>query len=167
MMDPHSTFLHFNLPDATTWFYFSLLLTVALFFKFSRLLCIRNWDVLTLPLLVPGLLLLRESDGENWFGYLWLIVGSAYFLFRCFVDLSLVTRPALSPNLNLGGLAWLAGALFVCLMAVAARQPKGNPDPASPTPAGIEQLRHQGEQLLEKQTAASGATGVDGPWCSV
>ena len=55
-----SIFLDFNLPNATTWFYFSGLLAIALFFKFSRLLSIRNWDVLTLFLLVPGLLLVQH-----------------------------------------------------------------------------------------------------------
>ena len=56
-----SIFFDFNLPNATTWFYFALLLAVALFFKFSRLLSMRNWDVVTLFLLVPGLLMLQES----------------------------------------------------------------------------------------------------------
>ena len=56
-----TVFLEFNLPNATTWFYFSFLLAVALFFKFSRLLSMRNWDVLTIFLLVPGLLLLQEA----------------------------------------------------------------------------------------------------------
>ena len=37
-------FLDFNLPNATTWFYFSLLLAMALFFRFGRLLSIRNGD---------------------------------------------------------------------------------------------------------------------------
>src|SRR5262245_5397761 len=109
-----SVFLEFNLPNATTWFYFSLLLAVALFFKFARFLSVLNLDVLPLFLLVPGLLLLRESPG-NWFGYLWLFIGSGYLLLRCLLDLTLVRRPALAPNLNLGGLAWLGGALFVCL----------------------------------------------------
>src|SRR2546425_3030546 len=54
-------FSDFNLPNATTWFYFSLLLAVALFFRFTRLLSVRNWDVLTLFLLVPGLLLIQEA----------------------------------------------------------------------------------------------------------
>ena len=31
-----SIFLDFDLPNATSWFYLSLLLAVALFFKFSR-----------------------------------------------------------------------------------------------------------------------------------
>src|SRR5262249_15400705 len=56
-----SIFWDFNLPNSTTWFYFSFLLAMALFFRFSRLLSIRNLDVVTLFLLVPGLLLLQES----------------------------------------------------------------------------------------------------------
>ena len=56
-----SIFLDFNLPKATTWFYFSFLLAVALFFKFGRLLSIRNLDVVTLFLLVPGLLVIHGS----------------------------------------------------------------------------------------------------------
>src|SRR5262245_61442274 len=158
MADAQSIFLDdFKLPNATTWFYFSFLLTVALFFKFSRLLSMRNWDVLTLPLLVPGLLLLlHEPKGENWFGYLWLIVGSAYFLFRCFLDLSLVTRPALGPNLNLGGLACLAGALFVCLMAVAVRPRTQNSEIETKTPVVMNEMQERGEQLLQKQAASAG-----------
>src|SRR5271165_5735361 len=54
-------FFDFNLPNSTTWFYFSWLLAMALFFKFSRLLSVRNWDVVTLFLLVPGLLFLQEA----------------------------------------------------------------------------------------------------------
>src|SRR5207302_8911527 len=131
-----SVFFDFQLPTAATLFYFSLLLAVALFFKFSRLLSMRNWDVLTIFLLVPGLLLLQESRSDSatqvaghlaWtaqaFGYLWLLCGSAYFLIRCLIDLALVRRPALGPHLNLGGLGWLGLALFVCLAAVAARRP--------------------------------------------
>jgi hypothetical protein len=171
MMAPASIFFEFNLPNATTWFYFSLLLAVALFFKFSRLLSVRNWDVVTVFLLVPGFLLLQQSRANPvvaekppaaavaslvagsgaqamagptaglsglaalapatelppkrmlWFGYLWLLVGSGYLLVRCLLDLVLVRRPALAPNLTFGGLAWLAGALFICLVAVAFRQP--------------------------------------------
>src|SRR5262245_19907777 len=37
-----SIFLDFNLPNSATWFYFSLLLTVALFIQFFRPLTLRN-----------------------------------------------------------------------------------------------------------------------------
>jgi hypothetical protein len=168
---PVSIFLDFNLPNATTWFYFSFLLAMALFFKFSRLLSIRNWDVVMIFLLVPGLLMLQQSRGRamtedaatvaaraasagigtsaatqtgltgmtqlaaaelaateqgpgTWPGYVWLLVGSVYLLLRCLLDLVLVRRPALGPNLNSGGMAWLAGAMFICLAAVAFRPPE-------------------------------------------
>jgi len=173
-----SVFLDFNLPNATTWFYFSWLLAVALFFKFSRLLSIRNWDVITVFLLMPGLLVINatrtgyaptanhpavqitELVGQGaslsqgaptvlswlssqdrhpaltsrswlWWGYLWILLGSAYFFLRCLLDLTLVQRPALSPNLTFGGLFWLAGALLACLITVAYRAPEKNPHLAS------------------------------------
>jgi hypothetical protein len=56
-----SIFLDFSLPNAATWFYFSFLLAFAVFFKFDRLLTLRNWDLFSLYLLVPGLLLLQEA----------------------------------------------------------------------------------------------------------
>jgi hypothetical protein len=168
MLAPATIFFDFNLPNGTTWFYFSFLLSMALFFKFGRVLSVRNWDVVTLFLLVPGFLLLQEARPNSanpkkspalavaslvagsssptslepvmslgvfaetsspwlgssrllWFGYLWLLCGSGYLLIRCLLDLALVSRPALAPNLSFGGLAWLAGALFVCLIAVAYR----------------------------------------------
>src|ERR1051326_7645354 len=102
MLAASSIFLDFRLPNSTTWFYFSLLLAVALFFKFSRLLSVRNWDVLTIFLLVPGVLLLQEghmagsseaaskhSQTLLWIGYLWLLAGSAYFVVRCLFDMAL------------------------------------------------------------------------------
>ena len=167
-----SIFWDFDLPNATTWFYFSFLLAVAIFFKFSRFFSIRNLDVVTLFLLVPGLLFLLQArqpvpehqattaqvayligpnsqhvmtapvgngslattknNGANhdlstnyrWIGYVWLLIGSGIFLFRCFGDLILEKRPALMPNLNSGGLVWLALALFICLAAVAIRPPQ-------------------------------------------
>lgn len=192
-----SVFLDFNLPNATTWFYFSFLLAVALFFKFGRLLSMRNLDVLTLFLLVPGLLVIQgtrtrptvpeedpataiagmighgggaagglgyqilaaaeqghrkvNQDGERsrrlWLAYLSLLAGSGYFLLRCLIDLALVHRPALAPNLAFGGSAWLAGTLFVCLLAVAFRPPDRS------SPAG----------LLPETGAEAGPTRPVGP----
>lgn len=179
MTAPISIFLDFNLPNATTWFYFSFLLAMALFFKFSRIFSIRNLDVITIFGLVPGILLIQGANLQPsrqyalkpidvarmtantgtqllsspvagaegippllpvpnyhdrtprilWVGYLWLLCGSIYLIFRCLLDLVLVRRPALAPNLNYGGLAWLAGALFICLGAVAFRPTDNTPNP--------------------------------------
>src|SRR5579871_3286134 len=61
MITAVSIFFDFNLPNSTTWFYFSWLLAMALFFKFSRVLSVRNVDVITLFLLMPGLLFLQQA----------------------------------------------------------------------------------------------------------
>jgi hypothetical protein len=157
-----SIFVDVNLPNPPTWSYFSGLLAVALFFKFSRLLSVRNLDVLTLFLPVPGFLLLVQEDGRSYLGYLWLLLATLYFLVRCLLDLTLVRRPALGPNLDLGGLAWLAGALFVGLIAVAAREPAGPPEPgdkAAPTDK-VRDALEQGARL-----ASPPAEGADvGVW---
>ncbi|MHB1425127.1 MAG: hypothetical protein ACYC3I_18300, partial [Gemmataceae bacterium] len=164
MIATSSIFFEIELPNATTWFYFSALLAVALFFKFNRLLSIRNSDVLTLYLPMPGFLLMNGVS--PFWGYLWLLAASGYFLLRCLFDLTLVRRPALSPNLNFGGLVWLAGALFVSLIAVAVRHPndsassreaweQGRAKPAKPRDTGagaIEPVRRQVEKVIFEQT---------------
>jgi hypothetical protein len=149
-----SLFFRINLPNAATWFYFSGLLAVALFFKFSRLLSMRNWDVLTLFLFVPGLLLLLEArthQGTDRWAYWWLLGSTGYFLLRCLVDLVLVRRPALGPNLSLGGLAWLAGTLFVSLVAVAFRQPEQARNPAEAAKTPIDELQRASIKRLQQQ----------------
>ena len=55
----------------------------------------------------------RAKGNREFWGYVWLLVVCLFFLLRCLIDLTLVRRPALGANLNLSGLAWLAGALFV------------------------------------------------------
>src|SRR5262245_8961439 len=141
-----SIFTDINLPNPTTWFYFSGLLAVALFFKFSRVFSVRNLDVLTLYLFAPGLLLLMEPHNAFW-GYVWLICASAFFLVRCLADLTLVRRPALASNLDLSGLGWLAGALFVSLLAVASRQPDQPHGKNSTGPN--DQIKRLGEKAIE------------------
>jgi hypothetical protein len=203
-MAPASIFFEFNLPNATTWFYFSFLLAIALFFKFSRFLSIRNWDVVTLFLLVPGLLLLQESRTNSTvavarmvgqvgaalpapgsgvagvrvvtatadpdlgptrllrYGYLWLLIGSGYLLVRCLFDLTLERRPALGPNLTFGGLAWLSGALFICLIGVALRNPPGEQTGAvGRTGAPLERAQRTADDLVKSNLPAED-TGGDG-----
>lgn len=203
-----SIFYEFNLPNAATWFYFALLLAVALFFKFTRLLSVRNLDILALFLLVPGLLLLQEGHDKSgtgapapavarlaaaptvaltapvggvagaaagagvamppiaaasrlvWFGYLWLVCGTAFLLVRCLVDLALVRRPALGPNLNLSGLAWMAGALFICLAAVAVRKPAGPPGEGGKRSVAVNETQRRAEDLVKEGTAVVDPDGT-------
>src|ERR687888_2141815 len=124
----------FKLPTPTTWFYFSALLAVALFFKFTRFFSVRNLDVLALFLPMPGFLLLIEGTDKGFWGYLWLLGASLFLLARCLLDLALVRKPALGSNLDRAGLAWLAGPLYVSLVTVAAGPPPPPHAPPPPTP---------------------------------
>lgn len=200
-----SIFYEFNLPNSTTWFYFSFLLAIALFFRFTRLLSVRNLDVVALFALVPGLLLLLEAQGKlraaqeqlpvevarmvaqsssvmatpswgptnavsvasttlaaansarqlAWIGYLWLLCGSAYWFFRCLLDLGLVSRPALAPNLNQSGLTWLGAALFVCLVVVAIRNPAGPPGPVGRPSIAVGQTQRRADYLVKQEPFSS------------
>ncbi len=64
-MNSSSIFLDVQLPTATTWFYMSLGMVVALFFRFRRAWQLRNWDLLLLFFLVPPLLALREAQDRR------------------------------------------------------------------------------------------------------
>ena len=158
---PKSIFLDFTLPNAPTWFYLSAILAVALFFRFNRILSLRNWDLISLFLLVPGLLLLKQEQfraaasgltsvppDRLWWGYLWLLSGSAYLFVRCMIDLALVRRPALDPNLNRSGLAWMTGTLFVCLAGVALAQSRR-----------LRRTRRQGQHRARKRAKRRGGAG--------
>jgi hypothetical protein len=91
-----------------------------------------------------------DSSRWLWFGYLWLLLGSVYFFCRCLLDLTLVQRPALAPNLQLGGLGWLAGALLICLLAVAYRQVERhiNPLPTNGNVSSVVPMMHAPDQTV-------------------
>jgi hypothetical protein len=179
-----SVFLDFRLPNAATWFYFALLLTVALFFQFNRLPSLRNLDLLMLFLLVPGFLLVQDAGGlvrrardsgtadsallsaaagGRALGYAWLLAGSLFWFVRALVDLALVRRPAMSANLNGPGLAWLGVALFVCLTAVAVRR---TPDQSAQEwvgkrPVMIEQVQNGATEVMQQAQTDAGASTAD------
>ena len=77
--------LHYHRVNPTTWFYLASLLSIALFFKFNRLLSIRNLDLLGLILLAPGLLAVesgsyRANVADQQLGYVWLFAVLAVLL---------------------------------------------------------------------------------------
>ena len=87
-----------------TWFYHSLLVCIAVYFKFSRFWSLRNVDLFLLLLLSPGLFL---SITEPVLGQAWLMIGTGVLLIRVLLDSSFKRRPRLEQNLNTSGLAFL------------------------------------------------------------
>ncbi len=145
-------FLDLHLPNATTWFYSSALLAVALFVKFSRLFSMRSLDVLALFLPMPGILLLLESHGSSRWGYVWLLAASGFFFVRCLVDLVLERRPTLAPNLSLGGMIWLSVALYAGLVAVACRPAPSSLSAEKPPTPLDEVVKQPVEKIVRSQT---------------
>lgn len=168
-----SIFLEFNLPNSATWFYFSFLLCVALLFQFTRLLSLRNWDLIALYLFVPGFLLIQESQqlrqsvspdtgraaAEQFAGYIWLLSASGYWVVRCLIDLAAVRRPVLRPNLTLHGMAWFGVALFGCLGTVAVRRPADPWPQVGKQPAAISGVK-EGAAAVVTQTQTSSGPGA-------
>ena len=106
-------FQHYQLNDAT-WFVLSLLLILAVFFRFNRLWSLRNLDLLLLLSLSPGLLFLTSEHrvANSYAGYVWLFVCSGLLLVRLFCDSQFKRRPLLEQNLNSAGLSLLCVAAF-------------------------------------------------------
>lgn len=97
-----------------TWFYLSLLLVLAVFFRFNRLWSLRNFDLLLLLSVSPGLLILEHDSA---LGNIWLFVSTGVFLLRTIADGWFRRRPLLEQNLNPAGLAFLCVAAFAFQLA--------------------------------------------------
>ena len=113
---------HYYGVNPTSWFYLASLLSIALFFKFNRVLSVRNLDLVALILLAPGLLavehgLRRGNADSQEIGFIWLFAVTGLFLARMLCDSMMVRRPLLEPNLTTGGLVFLGVALLVFLLA--------------------------------------------------
>jgi hypothetical protein len=114
--------IHYDPVNPTTWAYLSSLLMIALYFKFNRILSVRNLDLLGLIALAPALLMVQygrihANANIEHAGYIWLFAVSGLFLLRLLLDTAMVRRPLLEPNLSVGGLTFLGISLFAFLMA--------------------------------------------------
>lgn len=107
-----------------TWFYLSLLLILAVFFKFGRVWSVRNLDLVLLLSLAPGLLLVRATSLVPSVGYCFLFVVSGLLLIRLLLDSVFTRRPRLEQNLNPAGMAFLcASALLFQTTKIMTEQP--------------------------------------------
>jgi hypothetical protein len=158
--------LQYQRVQPTTWAYLASLLVIALYFKFSRVWSVRNWDLVGLILLAPALLMVQyglehpggdRSDRVEYAGHIWLFAVSGVFLLRLLLDAFMVRRPLLEPNLAVGGLTFLGISLFVFLMANVIT---GTPDPAgvigSQRAADLRQMAASRDELNTLRTHGPG-----------
>ena len=143
--------LHGYSVSEPTWFYLSLLLIIAVFFRFSRVWSLRNFDLLLLLSMSPGLLLVQHS--KPW-GYTWLFVVTGLLLLRLFCDGLLTRRPGLEQNMNVAGLTFLGVATFAFLMTKVI---------AEPPPASTVETVRRADHLLKLQDAPAKLPNEEAP----
>src|SRR5690606_18123559 len=120
--------------DGATWFYLSLLLIIAVFFRFHRLWSLRNLDLGLLLAISPGLILGTDS-GRGGVGSIVLAVVTGLLLIRLLLDPLLTRRPHTTQNLNPAGLTFLCASAFLVL-SLHALQETGNPQTAKSVQQG-------------------------------
>ncbi|QDT56146.1 hypothetical protein Pan44_41970 [Caulifigura coniformis] len=142
-----------------TWFYLSLLLIVAVYFRFSRLWSLRNFDLGLLLSTSPGLLLVEAgNEGDQTLrtvGYTWLFAVSAVLLVRLLMDTALTRRPQFAQNLNGAGMAFLCICTFVFLTAQAITKPPAKPVVVTQDEAAVTEPAPTPDEVAPKAAVAS------------
>jgi hypothetical protein len=141
--------------NPATWFYLSLLLIIAVFFRFGRVWSLRNLDLALLLSMSPMLLLVRPAldlmevgtaaDDTPVFGFGMLFVVTGLLLVRVCCDGFFKRRPRLEQNLNVAGLSFLCISAFAFLMTIAVTK--------SPPDKTLETVR-RGQSLLQLKDAS-------------
>lgn len=93
--------------NGATWFYLSLLLILAVFYRFNRVWSLRNVDLALLLGVSPGLLLVDAAGPDSPFGYLWIFAITLLLWIRLLCDRGFTRRPRYEQNLNPAGLTFL------------------------------------------------------------
>ena len=138
----------YSVSDAT-WFYLSLLLIAAVFFRFNRVFSLRNLDLALLLSIAPGLLLVQNGYS---YGYVWLFVVTGCLLLRLFSDSFWKRRPLLEQNLNSAGMAFLTASVFVLLVSKALTE--------APPQGTVETVR-RADELRKRQDTTQGQPLAD------
>lgn len=150
---------HLNQP---TWFYLSLLLIIAVYFRFMRAFSLRNLDLGLLLSASPGLLfVVSEVERIQTVGHVWLFVIACIFLVRMFFDPLLSRRPYLGQNLNTHGMGFLCFSVFMFLMTQAISS--SLPDETKKTVEGADKMLAQEAIDPEVSEATFGEAGPAGP----
>lgn len=102
--------LHGYRVNEATWFYLSLVLILAVYFRFGRFWSLRNLDLALMLGIAPALLYVQESPADGAFCLLIVTFG---LLGRVLFDAYFTRRPKLPQNMAPAGLA------FLCLSAMA------------------------------------------------
>ncbi len=144
--------------NSTTWFYLSLLLIVAIYFRFTRFWSLRNLDVALLLAFSPALLFTESSPTVS---NTWLFTASGLLLVRLLCDGLFARRPRMEQNLNSPGLAFLGLCALIFLGMRVATEPL--PDSTLNTVKRSENLRHRVDASEERVEAGPTPSLIGAP----
>lgn len=139
--------------NSTTWFYLSLLLIVAIYFRFTRFWSLRNLDLTLLLALSPTLLFLEQAPKV---GNAWMFVAPGILLLRLCCDGLFSRRPRMEQNMNSPGLGFLAACALVFLAMRVATEPL--PDSTINTVKRSENFRHRVDASGDRAEAGPAAS---------
>lgn len=143
-----------------TWLYLSMLLTIAMFFRFRRFFSLRNLDLVMLLGISPGVLMVLHAPNSV-IGYSWMFAVTGLILVRTLCDSLWRRRPKLEPNMSTGGMLFLAFAAFCFLMTEAVTRP-ASPSTVA-TIAQAEQITHPGTVIANPAEDSPTAENSESP----
>jgi hypothetical protein len=126
---------------------------MTLFFKFSRIISLRNLDLFLLFALAPGMMFLVGATGKNAgpvTAYSLLLGGSFLVLVRCVADVGLGRRPLIEPNLNPAGISFLGACVLILLMIETITLPVQAGKERNPAETGMKPTEKQVAEAAEK-----------------
>jgi hypothetical protein len=135
------------------WLVLSLISLMTLFFKFSRIISLRNLDLFLLFALAPGMMFLVGATGKNAgpvTAYSLLLGGSFLVLVRCVADVGLGRRPLIEPNLNPAGISFLGACVLILLMIETITLPVQAGKERNPAETGMKPTEKQVAEAAEK-----------------
>lgn len=126
-----------------TWFYLSLLLILAVYYRFGRIWSLRNFDLILMLSIAPALLYAQDSPGN---GSLCLLIVTLGLLGRTLFDACFTRRPKLPQNMTPAGMA------FLCISAMAFL---GTKVLTEPPPANEVREVERAQHLVQRNDAGS------------
>jgi hypothetical protein len=145
--------------DVTTaWFCLSLLLIVAIYFRFTRFWSLRNLDLAMLLAFSPALLFPRSSPTLT---NSWLFAASGALLIRLLCDGLFARRPKMEQNLNSPGLAFLGVCALIFLAMRVATETL--PDSTMNTVKRSEKLRDRVDASQDRADAGPTTSLIAAP----
>ncbi len=137
----------------TAWLYLSSMLIIAVFYRFRRLWSLRNFDLILLLSLSPGVLMVRSQQGAS-VGYTFLFLSTAFWTIRLLLDRYLTKRARIDPNLISPGMFFLGTCAFGFLMVESITRPA---DPGTVTTV------MKGEKIIQAASSPGNSDPTDIP----